>query len=407
MTARRRIGWSVLGAGSHAVGQFGFLVLVARHRPLDEVGLWGLALAVLAPIDLFFRGNGRIVAATSGDTSMLARWLPARSLLALALVATAIVVAAVFQVVTGQGAALVVTVSIVKAIDGIADFAHGEMQRRDQYGRIAAAQATRASALLLAGVALRHVPLEVALAGLSICSAMVLARIELHSLRRGISAADWGAAVRDLREFTKRYLGFGLASSASSLHAVVPRVLLGAYSGLGDVALLTTANYASVALGRIGVIVSAVVAPHLGREVSRQGVRYAIRTSTMLAVAWLFVGVFGAIAVMTIANGAMSAVFGPGYRGGAAVLALLVIAVGVEQAGLVAGFVLTALARGAVAGRAAMLSTIAVVGVAVVLIPGYGAVGAAIAALFATVVSAAALWVGLSLSTSRAEVKAP
>ncbi|MCX8053045.1 MAG: oligosaccharide flippase family protein [Armatimonadetes bacterium] len=146
---RRNLSWTLFGNLVYTAFQWGILVVLAKLGTPETVGLFGLALAVTAPVMMFFNLELRSVQATDarGDYQF-GHYLALR--LATSVVALMIISAVALIGWGMSGAACVmIATGVAKAVESVSDVLYGLFQNRERMDRIAISMVTRGVLALL------------------------------------------------------------------------------------------------------------------------------------------------------------------------------------------------------------------------------------------------------------------
>lgn len=134
---RRNISWAVAGNIIYSGCQWGILVVLAKLGSPTLVGVFGLALAITAPVMMFASLQLRAVQAT--DASGRYEF---RDYLGLRLVATALALLVIIAIALASGlqtevAMVVIAMGVGKAFESISDTVSGLLQQHERMGRMA------------------------------------------------------------------------------------------------------------------------------------------------------------------------------------------------------------------------------------------------------------------------------
>jgi len=239
---RNNFFWILLGRGVQAASQWGIVIVLAKLGSAEMVGRYALALAVGAPVILFFELKLRDVQASdANDRHHFRDYLSLRSLM----VALALVLIAGIALSSGyplQAIAVILAVGVCKVVESISDILFGLMQKHEKMQYIAASLVLKG---LLSLVALSFVlylfrDLFWAVAAMLGVYVVVLLGFDIRNARHVLSISHSGESNgnqqpwyqwEELRSLAQLALPLGLGAALSSLTLNVPRYLLARYHG--------------------------------------------------------------------------------------------------------------------------------------------------------------------------------
>jgi O-antigen/teichoic acid export membrane protein len=383
--------------------QWGLLVALARLGSPEMVGQFALGLAVSGPIMLLFSLQLRAVQATdAAGSNHFSEYLALR-LLTSAIALGAIACVALFVVDGGAAALVVLLVGSTKILESVSDVYRGLMQYAERMDRVAVSMALRglvtlpafALALLLGG------GLIAAVSAMMAASLVVWWGWDVRTARRLCQPVPGNGPARGALfgvhpRFTAPAL-FGLARTALPLGLVAMLLSLNSYApqyavkqlGTAELgifaALLYTALASRVLIGAVGQSAS----PRLAR-LYESGNLAAFRK---LHGKLLRVGI--AVSLLALAGAALLGkpflrlVYGPEYAAHSQLFVALCAVAGLLHLVSFQGYTVTA----ARYFRAQLPVSIAVaattIATAFLLVPGFGAAGAAAALLCGALVQGA------------------
>jgi len=179
----RKFAWHLFGNGGYTLSLFVVLIVIAKHGGPELVGIYGLALALVAPIYLFFNFQLRQLLATSGNQSSAN--VSDHSYLAtrVACAAFALIISLLpAYLIWPEFLSVVVLVSISKFIESLSDICYGNMQKRNRSGRVGISQGTHGVANVVAflcGMYLLDFSLTASLAMLCFIRSIILVAVDL------------------------------------------------------------------------------------------------------------------------------------------------------------------------------------------------------------------------------------
>jgi O-antigen/teichoic acid export membrane protein len=283
---RRNVAWILGGYAAAMSCQWGMLAVLARWGSAEDVGRFGVALAVAGPAALLSQLGLRKLLATDADLS--AEALPARRslgeggakaegtfafghylglrLAASAILGVALAALAVAGPYPDRTAGAILAMGAAKAIEGVSDILYGLFQREermDLLGRSLAARGVAGGAGLAAAFAATG-SVAWGVAGLAAGGAAVLALHDLPASRRLLGApvrpawAPWALAGTALPLGIVTFLGAALAA--------LPVFLLERFTGEAAAGIFTALAYLPAGANRVVSALGEATAPRLARR---------------------------------------------------------------------------------------------------------------------------------------------
>ncbi|GAA3607328.1 lipopolysaccharide biosynthesis protein [Microlunatus ginsengisoli] len=288
----------LIGNCGYALAQFAILVVLARILGPTEVGLYALALAVTAPVQL---GLGlRLRTTLSVDHS--ATSFSTYTRLSTALAVLALLVGSLIGCLVRPEPAFVVVVVLVaasKAVESVLDVCYGEYQRREILAAIAFSQLLRgAVTLVLVSAAAWLWGLQAALIALAVTWTLQLLLLDYPRASAADSRSTAAGPALRARDLVRRSWPLGLAAALSSLSFAVPRLTVAGLldaDALGVFAILaypmTVVTILANSLGQANVRSLSVAVRHHGSK------ELVISMLRMSVVIWGlgFLGAVGAV----------------------------------------------------------------------------------------------------------------
>ena len=137
LSLRGTLGWTILGHAIYFTSQFGVLVALSKMGSTEDVGRFGLAMAIATPIIMFSNLGLRLGHATDirGEHSF-------HDYLRLRMVTTTIAVALISAItfissVDQKLVILIVLVALIKGAESFSDLLYGTFQRQDRMDLVA------------------------------------------------------------------------------------------------------------------------------------------------------------------------------------------------------------------------------------------------------------------------------
>ncbi len=378
---RRGSAWMLSGTVSYMVCQWGMVLILARFAPPEALGLFGLALAVTAPIVLFTNLDLRRILAT--DTlSTVAVSTYVRMRVVTGVVATALIAVAVWlRGYRPEVAAVIIAMGACKSVEAVLDILHGLFQHRGRADIVACSMHLRGPLGVLglaAGLGLGRTVLG-GVVGMGVGWLLVLALYDgpraLHHLRSSAPSRADGSWV----DLVTLAWPLGIVALLTSVRGSVPAFIIDARLGLGAVGLFTALAYFHAASNRLVSAVGEAAAPRLAERHAAGDATARRRVMRWMLGTALAISLAGFGAAVAVGAGFLAVCYGPAYADQAPTLVLMMAAVAAANVQTVLDYAMTALRRLRIqpflyAGGVAVLTVLCVAWV-----PAYGLAGAALA----------------------------
>lgn len=310
---RQGFAWSLIGVGGFAGAQWAIIVLIAKLGTVEMLGAYSFALALSAPVLLFFHLNLRLAQAVDRHRAFLFHeYLAVRglgSLLALALLFVILLAA-------GQTAAVGLVVGVVaigKSIDGFSDVAHGLMQQQERTDQQALSLLLRGAlqVSLVASALYLRAPVAVVSGMVALGSLVSLVSFDVPRSRavlHHLGEADaWSRlTLRDAwasngRRLVERALPLGIMAVLGSLYQNIPRFFLEHTLGLRAVGFYSAVFYLTFVGYTAVAAIGNATSPLLARVFQANRARFR-RVAFQLAAIGAGIGLVG-VAVAVLAGG--------------------------------------------------------------------------------------------------------
>jgi O-antigen/teichoic acid export membrane protein len=413
---RSGFAWMLAANGVYAACQWAMLAVLAKLCAPAEMGVFALGLAVTAPVIVFSNLQLRVVQATDvrgnyafGEYVRLRLWTTAGALAVIAGIA-------VMQPRMGAAALVMGALGLSKGFESLSDVLYGYLQKHERMDVIARSLMIKGVvSIALMGLATLwfrtafSAAIGVALAsGLLLALYDVPATVRLRALVKreaGAEAAAAPARVARIWSLAGVALPLGVTQGLVSLSANIPRYQLEGARGLAELGIFS-ALASLIVLGQ--TVVSAlgnVVSPRLARLHAAGDYAGFVRLLLSIAALGAGMGAAGIVFAAFYGGPLLSLLFSPEYGAHADVLVFIMTGATFAYVAWFAGFGLTAaqLFRQQMPLLAAVCASAWAAGL--VLIPSYGASGAAMALTVSMGVQALGaaliLWYALRTGESR------
>lgn len=374
---RAGFAWTAAGNAVYSACQWALVSVLAKLTNAGEVGRYALALAVVTPVLMLAQLNLRAVVAT--DVRHSHSFSVYRTL---RMIMLALSFAVLVPLGLAEGAPLLVLlVAVAQGVEAASDIYYGLLQRQERLREISISLALRAPlalAALAAGIVLTG-RLEAGLAGLAAARLGVLVFYDLPVTRKLRAADDEPVTRAACIEILKISWPLGVTLMLNALVASMPRYFLAGHAGatalgvFSAVAVLVSAgNLLINALGQAAT-------PRLARLFADGDRRSFAILSLRLTVLGLALGGAGLLACAVAGRTALELLYRPEYGAHLDILLVSMAAGAVGYAASLLGYAVTAARRFTEQVPILIVSMLAATAASAVLIPRFGAVGAAMA----------------------------
>ena len=342
---RVNVGWSVFGSVTYAACQWGTLVVLAKLASPEDVGRYAFALAVSAPIMMFLQLQLRTVQVTDAAAPR-----PFADYLALRAVSSVTGIGIVLAAVAIAGHSpsslgLLVLVTCIKAVDGVADIFYGEWQKRERMDVPARLQMCNGvfSVALLAAALLAGWPAGVAIGGSLAASAATLgaaACLTRKILPRGFRP-DTGLGRRSWA-LARLALPLGAVMALISLTANIPRYFIEAHSSTRELGIFAALLYVTTAGMTLITAIGNSLTPRLAREFGSGDYRAFKRLLVGFVAVAAAIGGSSVVLALAAGEGLLLIAYGPVYAAAANVFVGVMVFGAVSYMASAVGFALSA-----------------------------------------------------------------
>lgn len=345
---RKLLGWGVLGQITYVLCQFITLLALTRFATIEEVGVYGLATALVIPVFFFFDLDMRINVASSKTASYA--FQDFRTLLSISVLAGICVVLVIGLVgMSGSALTILLILGATKAAETFSNFSYGVFQRFDRMHIVAKSLMLRSIAgtaffvlLLVWGAAVEFA----FLAQFAVWSAVAFGvdhprALRLWRTQGGREGQSWGRILTMARES----LPLALNGLLSALQGNAPRYVIGWLLGVAALGQFTVVGYAMQAISTVAMAGTQSLVARV-RGFIEAGHQNALRRTLAKLLGGLLV--FSAVGVILSAvfgDWIVERLFGAEYSELGSLLALCVLAAGLRSVVLVLQMCLLAARR--------------------------------------------------------------
>jgi O-antigen/teichoic acid export membrane protein len=278
-----------------ALAQWAMVVYLARTSGLRDAGFFSLALAIAAPIYLFFFQGLKTVRGSQGKSPRFGQTIILSRLINLAL-ATVLVVLVLVLGLAGSESSAAIGASVVclKLAEGVCDLSYGERQRIRDFPGISLSLITRSGIVftgLMLGILLSVEPITLIL---SISIASLAWSLGWHCRDITSMARERGRKptprptrrkVRAAMLFSWRHLPVGGATGLASLGPNLPRYLLAYFLGSEAVAIYSLLIYFPLMAQLLVVSLGQTQIAPLGEQYRESGSLFLTSLNRLIAAA--------------------------------------------------------------------------------------------------------------------------
>lgn len=328
-TLRRNVAWTLGGYAAAMAGQWGMLAALARLGSPEDVGRFGVALAVASPAALLSQLGLRKLLATDAEGRFAFGHYLGLRLAAGGVLAAALAAVAAAGPYRGEAAAALLAMGAAKAIEGVSDVLCGLFQREermDLLGRSLAGRGILGGAGLASAFAATG-SVAWAVAGWAAGLMAVLAAHDFPAARRllgGPVRPAWAPGA--LARLAGTALPLGGVTFLGAVLAALPVFLLERWAGEAAAGVFSALAYLPAGANRVVSALGEAFAPRLARR-HAAGERAAFGAGVArLAGAAAAVGAAGVLVAAAAGGPLLGFLYGSAYSGYGALLTGLMLA---------------------------------------------------------------------------------
>jgi O-antigen/teichoic acid export membrane protein len=358
LSLTRNFSWTLAANLVYSGCQWAILVVIAKMGTVTMVGEFAFALALVSPVVLFANQALRALLATDAQKEFrFADYLGYR------LVSTAFALVIIFLLFSSRPYRLIIlSVSLAKALDAIADIFYGLYQLHDRMDWTARSMFARAILSVVFTWTLMAITRSVAIAviGISVSTALVLLGYDiwqsLSVLQQFKPVDQVRPHGRGLFEFLKPSIHpaiikkialsgvpLGLAVCVNSLSSNIPRYFLERYAGAATLGIFAANVYFMIAGGTVvGALAESCVARLSRLNLQRDDARFS-RLMWQLTGIGFAIGAAGVLVSSLWGQYLLRIFYRPEYAARADVLVIAMIAAAANYVATFGGTALTAI----------------------------------------------------------------
>ncbi|MFG6531976.1 MULTISPECIES: lipopolysaccharide biosynthesis protein [unclassified Sulfitobacter] len=334
---RTLLGWGVLGQLVYVVSQFVTLLALTRFATVAEVGIYGLATAVVIPVFFFFDLNIRMNVAASNKSAY--SFHDFRNLLLIsASIGFLIVLFIGGAAFSGSALTILVILAATKVAESLSNFSYGVFQRFDRMQRVAGSLILRSmgGTLVFVLFLLNGVPIEFAFLGQLFVWTTIALFIDLfqaHKLWRAQGAPEGFVPIRTI-ELARNSVFLALNGLLSALQGNTPRYVIGWLLGVVALGQFTVVGYAMQAISTVAMSAMQSLASRFNRLISDQEGRVLWGVLRRIFVIIILCAVIGVGLSLMFGDRLVQAAFGRDYAHLGGLLAICVLAAALRSGAL-------------------------------------------------------------------------
>lgn len=326
---RTLLGWGISGQLVYVASQFVTLLCLTRFATVQEVGIYGLASAVVIPVFFFFTLGTRINVASSAQSGYSFHDFRALLLISTS-VGFGLIVLIGFTAFSGSARAILLILGASKLAESISDLCYGVFQRHDRMSLVAGSLILRSvtGTAFFALLLVNGTTVELAFLAQFIVWAVVALAVD-HPRARRLWREQGGKLGTDAARviaLTKASLPLGLNGLLSALQGNMPRYVI---IWLLDVVALGHFTVVGYAMQAISTVMMAAMQSLISRFNSYiEGGQFPalIRTLKKLLTTLALFGVASVGLSLLLGDWLVQEIFGPNYADLGRLLAICVLA---------------------------------------------------------------------------------
>jgi O-antigen/teichoic acid export membrane protein len=414
---RQNFSWLLLGNIIYAASQWGILIVLAKMGGVKMVGQFSLAVAFSAPLVIFSNLALRQIQVTDAQ-----RQYPFTDYLSLRIItstpALLVIIGIAFLYNRSQETSLVIIlIGIAKTIESISDILYGFLQQQERMDYIAKSMIIKGLSTLLVMAVMIYMTENLVWAVLALLIVWLIIFI-VYDIRVCLAVSGkslwhnwqmWVSKIliprKKLIPLLKMSLPLGLVALLVSLNANIPRYLIAHFLGEGDLGIFTGMDYILVASSILMNTLGQAALPRLAIYYTKHN--FKAFNQLFMVMLWVggSVGLAGVGLALLLGKQILTLLYQPAYADHVEVFVLLMGVALVSHIVSFSGYAMTALRHINAQLSISLLSTVILVIAGLILLPTYGLVGAAIAALLSMLARAvASLMIVVGASREKATV---
>jgi O-antigen/teichoic acid export membrane protein len=345
---RTLLGWGVFGQLVYVASQFFTLLALTQFATIQEVGIFGLASAVVIPVFFFFDLSMRINVAASARSDY--SFQDFRTLLLASIsVGFGVVLLLGFSMFEGSGRAILLILGFTKMAESISSFSYGVFQRFDRMNLVAGSLFLRSvgGTILFVLLLANGAPVETAFLAQLLVWSIVALGVD-HRRARTLWRQHFGHegldVARILRLAGSSFL-LALSGLLSALQGNMPRYVIAWLLGVVALGQFTVVGYVMQAISTVTMAATQSLVSRITNFIE-EGRRNALwRTLGKLLAGLAVFTVFSLGTSLLVGDWLVQAVFGPEYADLGSLLTICVLAASLRAVVLILQMCLLAARR--------------------------------------------------------------
>jgi O-antigen/teichoic acid export membrane protein len=372
--------WTLVGSVFYSFTQWLLLIILAKLGTLEMVGQYALGLAITAPIVLFTEMNLRLAQVTDAKgTFLFSHYLGTR------LISVGVSIIFFLSVVLFVGfamytATVILLIGIAKLPESISGIFHGQLQKHERMDYITKSQILKGmmTVIIFSTTLYFTESLILSIIGQIIVWTVVLLIYDLRVVKK-YEAVKVSFQMATIKRLVKMTLPLGIVALLSSVNTNIPTYLVEYFLGREELGYFAAILYILFAGDRMVNSIGQPAIPRLATFFEQKNIRSFQKLLIRLVAFGFVIGVLGFIVAYLIGDTVLSIIYTPSYATYADLFIFIMVS-GIFY------YPATFLELGFSATRyfklQPLLATfwvlVSIIG-CVLLIPKFGAVGAAIA----------------------------
>lgn len=385
----KNVSWSVLGNAGYALSQWLMLVVLAKWSGADALGVFALALAVIAPIFALSNGDQRAAQATDVHASVtFARYLGFRWLGTLVAGAMVVVIALSGFLESAEGVRATALLFVARAAESFSDVVHGQFHQQERLDYVGQSLLVRSllQGFCFSGVVFMGGGLDLALAAYALVAIALWCFWDMPRLRRiGGGAGLFRPDFRGVGLLLMVILPFGMQVFINVLFQNVPRYFVQSHLDSASLGIFSSVAYFVVAGAVLVNAVSQATMPRFARYFAEGSLQY-VKLLIQFFLVCLAACVAGTWGVWLFGEQLLVTVYSQEFAGAGKLFFVIALFASTLYLSVVPGTALTAARAMKGQTHVNIVSLVVLVLGCYVLVPRYGLLGAAWAMVIGTAV---------------------
>jgi len=401
-TLRSSLSWSLVGNLYYAAAQWLMLVIIAKLGSTAMVGQFSLCLAVVTPIMTLTNLQLRIVQAT--DTQNRYSFRDMMGLRILTIIISAVMAEGAILIFGYdlQTSLVLWFILLAKAVESASDVSQGVFQKNDNMKEVAISKIIKGTLVIPAFVLILylHGDLVLAVLGWMIMWIVSLFAYDLPKTRK-YEPLRPRINVKESYRLAKICLPLGIVFMLTSLNMNIPRFFIERSAGIEQLGIFSAVTYLLVAGSTIASALGQAATNKLARHLDRLEFGTFYRLIYKLMIMGVTLGLIGIAAASLAGSWLLSLLYTPEYAHFADVFIIVTVAGLIDYVAVFCGYGLSATKRFGVQPYLGLTWTVSITLACAMLIPVFGAMGAAYSLVISSLVRLVVQWIALRAITGK------